>query len=295
MKKNSSSPITLELTDRKLLLGLDYAFRERMKRFEINSLLPASRSLMSKLHIKPVNCPIEGYYSELPELSEYFFNTRSLQSLDDSMATSLSTHQDYQILNEVCSSAIFGAETRSGFFIQRLDPLYLALNNITVDHWQLDTIMTEAQHISTKSNDCSLVGMAALIGDSMVLAALRETVALYAAVAAGSAIAPPTYQYQWNVSPALEERASQFVSAFNILGAENLPEPTAKNAEFYYLQSDQNHIIGRCIRIGFDDSSSPAKHYHWAIRPPSHTPRIEEFWSEDIWTTKRYHDEKLYV
>jgi hypothetical protein len=43
------------------------------------------------------------------------------------------------------------------------------------------------------------------------------------------------------------------------------------------------------VRIGFDDSVEPVRHYHWAIDRDTHyRPQVTEFWDTEIWTTARY-------
>jgi len=48
-------------------------------------------------------------------------------------------------------------------------------------------------------------------------------------------------------------------------------------------------IVGRYVRIGFDDRTEPVRHYHWAIETDAkYRPVVTEFWDTEIWTTARY-------
>jgi len=61
-----------EVNNRALVLALDYMFREHMKIFEVEKLLPASTYLMDVLSMSVPNILIEGYYNESEELKTYF-------------------------------------------------------------------------------------------------------------------------------------------------------------------------------------------------------------------------------
>ena len=71
--------IVKTLDNRALVLALDYLYREGMKLFEVEKLLPASRKLIDKLPLKVIDAPIEGYYCESEEQKEYFLKIRTLQ------------------------------------------------------------------------------------------------------------------------------------------------------------------------------------------------------------------------
>ena len=86
-----------------------------------------------------------------------------------------------------------------------------------------------------------------------------------------------------------QERATQFVDTFNLLFGERLPRPAPENAEEFWMASSEWKVVGRCVRVGFDDSVRPVRHYHWAIdRGAQYRPVVTEFWDTEIWTTERY-------
>jgi hypothetical protein len=100
-------------------------------------------------------------------------------------------------------------------------------------------------------------------------------------------------EYVWEVDEIIKERAVQFVETFNSLFGENLPRPTPDNAIEFWMASSEWKIIGRCVRIGYDNSLRPTKHYHWAInRDAAYKPIVTEFWDTEIWTTQRYRAEQ---
>ena len=73
--------IIKEVSDRVLVLALDYLYRENIKIFEVEKLLLASRLLVERLQVSVSQVLIEGYYNESEELKEYFLNIRALQQV----------------------------------------------------------------------------------------------------------------------------------------------------------------------------------------------------------------------
>ena len=179
-------------------------------------------------------------------------------------------------------------------FAQRLDSLYYALDRTAVSQWSIANLTSKAFDFATELDDFSLVGIAAFLKDPVVLTALRESVALYGVVAVGSAMIPPKIVYKWNVDKALEDKVNRFIATFNQLTSNNILEADAKNVKYFYAAYSKNEIVGRCILIGKDNSVNPTQHYHWAIKRGRETAVVEDFWSDEIWTSQRYQKEKIY-
>lgn len=141
--------------------------------------------------------------------------------------------------------------------------------------------------IARDSDDISLVGLAALTKDSVVLAGLRESVVLYAFLQVlGIA---PRREFEWRVDIDVADRARRFIDAFNALLDEQLPAPIAANVELYWRAGRNSDLLGRCTRLGYDNTASPVRYYHWAIcAGPDYQLAVHEFWSTEIWTTVRY-------
>ncbi len=73
------------------------------------------------------------------------------------------------------------------------------------------------------------------------------------------------------------------------LFGEKLPPPDPAQAERYWHAYSDNEILGRCVRLGCDDTISPTRHYHWAIyRAADGEFAVQEFWKPEVWTTTRY-------
>src|SRR5262249_23323088 len=134
----------------------------------------------------------------------------------------------------------------------------------TFPEWTVENLTKWAYECAVESPDFSLVALAALSRDPVVLTALRESVVLYAMAVGGSALrgAP---EYVWEVDEIIQQRAAQFVETFNNLFGECLPRPAPENAKEFWIASSEWKVIGRCVRVGFDDSVRPIRHYHWAI------------------------------
>ncbi len=278
---------------RVLLLGLDQMYRGRMKRHEAGELRRCAQRVAEVLSLSPGLSAGEGYYTETAELEEYFTLMRTLQQAPLSLRRRVATLPEFQRLMEVVTSPIFGTPLDQGLLLPTsADPLYWALKHTDPRDYSVLGITRRAHEEVLARGDRSFVGLAALIEDPVVLAALRESLVLYAAVPTMSAdLSGP--EYVWNVSDDLSERAGLFVKTFNNLFAESLPEPVPENAELFYEACDPGEILGRCARIAYDDSRRPPEHYHWAVyRNRSRELVVEDFWDADLWTTDRYRRER---
>jgi len=279
------------ITDRILLLALDQLYRRRMKLHEANELLGCAETVTRALGLEPRPVPVEGYYTESKELSRYFTLMRGLQTAPASDRSRLGDLSEFRRLLQVASSPMFGTPTEDGYLLPTgRDPLYWALRGLQPADCTVPEITGRAyREAMARKDDCSLVGLAALSGDAVVLTALRESVVLYAAVEYLSVQFPSVPQYVWNVSPVVAERAERFVQAFFDLFDDQLPSPHPDHAEVFWDAYEEDDLLGRCVRIAVDDSRLPERHYHWAIRRGSEEDLVvHDFWEDEIWTTERY-------
>ena len=285
---------TTRLVDnRSFLLGLDELYRNAMKRFERDELLPCAREVADALHIQPASIPIEGYYSETPALEEYFRWMRSLQEQDEKTEARVKQLPEFQLLWEVTNSPLYGRAQRKGMlFPVGRDPLSQALQD-TAPHWTVEGLTKAAYAAAIQFDDYSLVGLAARIQDAVVLTSARESAVLYLEMVPLGLDPGPELEYQWRVDPALAEAANRFIEAFNRFVPEALPRAEAANAEVYYDAYSDSKIIGRCVRLGHTPDGS--QYYHWAIAVTAWSEKqfemsVHEFWSKDIWTTQKYRE-----
>jgi hypothetical protein len=100
------------------------------------------------------------------------------------------------------------------------------------------------------------------------------------------------FEYIWNVDEAIAARASRFVTTFNELFDEHLPEPSSATAPIFWKAHSKATIAGRCVRIAVNPTVSPPQHYHWAIERENDQLVVRDFWSPDVWTTERYREEQ---
>ena len=292
LARNPSHPTEERIVDdRMFLLGLDELYRTGIKAHERAELLVAAREVASALGLPPVSAdaPVEGYYGDNAELREYFRLLRALQKVDVSARPRVASVRDFQRLSQVTASPIFGEASFGGMlFPVGKDPLARAIDS--VGQWTLPALTDAAHKIATESDDYSLVGLASLARDAVLMTALRESVVVYAAAATMGVGTMPLYT--WRVSDEVAKRAARFVSTFNALFAEEIPAPTAENADFFGAGAiKRGDISGNCVRLG--QSQSPVKYYHWAIATNADKQfSVHEFWSEEVWTTERYRQEK---
>ena len=249
--------------NRVFLVGLDQLYRSAMKTHERGELLECAKQVADDLSIAPANVPVEGYYTEDESLTTYFRYVRALQVASIERKSEIRHDRAYRRLKEVTESPMFGVPLDTGQLLkQGQDALFNALA-ATRNDWNVDGIT------------------------------LHESVVLYAAgFARGRA---PTPKYQWSVDPILEQRARRFVDEFNGLFSETLPRPCRKNASAFWDACDLHGLLGRCVRIGIDDSAVPVKNYHWVIdHNVSGQLAVSDFWDTDLWTTTRYREHKGY-
>ena len=95
------------VTNQVFLLGLDELYRTAMKRHESAELLECARNVASTLGVAPADVPIEGYYTESSELTEYFQLVRSLQDQPIDRETELPESEPYSRLVAVTSCLLY--------------------------------------------------------------------------------------------------------------------------------------------------------------------------------------------
>ncbi len=275
--------------DSTFLLGLDELYRARMKHHESGELLASAREVSRILGLAPASVPIEGYYTETPALEEYFRRLRALQGEPASRAGELASSPAFRRLVEVTGSPIFGCrEPGTRLLPTSADSLTRAMRDL-FPHWTLDALVDRAFERAVQDDDCSLVGLAARARNPIVLASLAESVVLYREAAAMASLRPPQPVYEWRVHEELERAAQHFVSEFHALFGHSLPEPGADNAAAYWHAAADSDPVGRCVRIGSDDTVDPVRHYHWGVFTNRFgKTAVAEFWSTELWTTERY-------
>lgn len=275
--------------NRTFLLGLDKLYRNAIKPHERGELLRCARHVAAVLHVPPKDVPVEGYYAEDQLLTEYFCLMRALQAVNQECTPEVASLPEFQRLLEVASAPLYGKPLHTGMLLPAgLDALSRALFD-TKPEWSLERLTETAYNAAQEMDDFSLVGLAARVRDPIVLIATRESVVLYAAVMVGSALRPRPPKYIWNVDTELAEQARRFIDAFRVLFGDQLPPPEPKQVERYWHACQDNEILGRCVRLGYNDAVSPVLQYHWAIcRRDDYSFRVQEFWHPEVWTTERY-------
>ena len=281
------------VNNRVFLLGLDDLYRTAMKRHEKEELLQCARDTARVLGVGPADVPVEGYYSEDATLAEYFLLMRTLQNIPRLRESELRSVAGYSRLKSVAGSRIFGGSSGGQYLLSGgKDPLSIALEK-TFPEWNIANLINSAYQIALASDDVSLVGLAALARDPVVLAALRESVVLYAMAVASGVFDRSEPEYVWAVDADVHARAREFVKLFNDLFGNELPEPAPENAEIFWNACKEWTILGRCVRLGFD-IREPVRHYHWAIdRDPEYHLVVKDFWDTELWTTSRYREKHL--
>jgi hypothetical protein len=176
------------VNNRVFLLGLDELYREAMKRHERDELLRCARETASVLSVAPADVPIEGYYAEDQGLTAYFRLVRALQRVPRGRESEVANLVGFMRLRQVTESPIFGPPYNGRFLLSvGEDALSVALER-TFPEWTVENLTKRAYECAAQSPDFSLVALAALSHDPVVLTALRESVVLYAMAVGGSAM-----------------------------------------------------------------------------------------------------------
>ena len=187
-----------------------------------------------------------------------------------------------------------------------------ALRGLLPADCNVPALTGRARDAALEHDDISLVGLAARAGDPVVLAALRESVVLYAEkilLLSGGL----KYRYEWRVDPELARSANRFIEIYNRLVAgpnaalpagaragtsfewcasQPIPQAEARHAPHFYGCAEDNEILGRCVHIATRHDTR--ENYHWAVRGASggRGLEVDDFWSGELWTTARYRSEK---
>jgi hypothetical protein len=281
--------------NRVFLLGLNELYRKRMKRHESTELLACAQAVAAELNVSPAHVPIEGYYAETKRLTEYFRLVHGLRTVEKEHAGRVSDMREFERLRSVLSAPLYGRPVEDRWILPvGRDPLAQALLDTSteadVSRWTLASLMEQAHRVAVEGQDFSLVGLASVARDAVVLAAVRESVALYDERVyrlSRQAAHPPVPVYVWRVDDELAHRGMRFVATFNELFDDDLPEPVAENGDLFFIAARMADISGRCICIG--QTTSPVRYYHWAVhRGADGQPAVEEFWDTTLWTTERY-------
>lgn len=303
--------------NRVFLLGLDQHYRDAMKLFEAKTLLPCAAAVAQRLALHEAPVPLEGYYGDpsIPELARYFRLMRALQQVPGKQAAPARDMPELGRIIEIAASAMYGrAQYPEEDGERRLlpvgrDPLSEALRNLLAFEWGVERLLRDACAAALQHDDISLVGLAARARDAVVLAALRESVVLYAEKVDTIGAVDVEYEYEWRVDAGLERAADRFIELFNRLVAgangsqphdvwlggpferratQPIPRATARNAEHFYGCAQDNDIIGRCVHLGTRIDTQ--ERYHWAVRysPARRELEVHDFWSDETWTSERY-------
>ena len=202
------------MTDRRVvdnrvfLLGLDELYRESVKRHERGELLRCARETAAVLCVAPADVPVEGYYAEEEPLAEYFRLVRALQRTPTERESEVINLAGFKRLRRVVESPIFGPSARGSFLLSAgEDALSVALRE-TFPQWTVENLTDKAYECAVNSSDFSLVALAALSRDAVVLTATRESVVLYALAVGGAAMWHEP-EYVWEVDEMIQQRAAE--------------------------------------------------------------------------------------
>ncbi|HET9956638.1 MAG TPA: hypothetical protein VFQ61_19205 [Polyangiaceae bacterium] len=270
----------LIVDNRVFAIGLDGMVRTALGRHEKGELLACAAEVAKALGIGASSSPVEGNYTEDPDRARYFSLMRALQGESMHREREVAHMAEFQRLMAVTSSRIFGLADRDGKLLPRgKDALSQAMETSPLT---VKDLTAAAAIAAERSDDISLVGVAARTKDAVCLAATRETCVLYAKVYLGAV--PQAFDYTWRVDPSVCTAAKLFLRQFCALFGDVLPEPEPGHAKDYFDAYQSNQVTGRCVCLAAEHE----RYYHWAIVADGADSRVEEFWDSTLWTTERF-------
>jgi hypothetical protein len=279
------------VSDFELILGLDSFYREQMQQYETKQLLPLVIELFEKLGVSPKKYPMEGYYYKSEKLKNYFNYIKTLREVSIKHKDDVQNMLGYKKLTELFCSGLYGKYEYDDKILPNVkDPIYYALESLSVENWNVKNILNTAHTIINDTNNTTIIGLGIIIKNPVIVTALRETAVLYADIlCAGVPDFTIKYinKYIWNVSKEIEHLANIIIETFNGICPYKIPLAIEKNAKKYYDRFMSNPFDLRCVRIGYDAFSG--KNYHWAIKNQEYLTnnyKFAEFWDEKHWTTE---------
>ena len=188
----------------------------------------ARERVSTALHQAPADVPVEGYYSEESALTTYFRLMRALQAVSLERAPEVEAIPEFHRLLTVTSSPIFGSPSERALTPDRQRLALGSPPRYDMAQWSVPVLTAAAAKVARATDDFSLVGWRPRAEDRRrARGSARVRGALcFMAVTGGFAV--PRFEYVWQVDPALAERPSRFVDAFNGLFGPELPPPTAQ-------------------------------------------------------------------
>ncbi len=265
--------------DRTFVVGLSELFRQKMKAYEVATLLPLAETACKALDLSPAMVPVEGYYSESDELERFFRLIRALQYAEMREVSPGSAANAIHQLREAFTSPAMGRVEESDRVLPRTSSAFGEALRILAN-WSINGLSRQAQQL-VRDDDAGLVAVAAATGDPIAMCVARESVAVIADVELAEVESP---QFIWVASEHVVRVAGRFVTALAETTGIMLPEPEATSSHLYGQAAKEAELVGRCILIG-ERSGSPYPNYHWYIDAQNGEFTVKDFWSSALWTT----------
>lgn len=282
--EDPSLPVERCVVDNRVfLLGFDELYRRNMRWHERRELLPCARAVADALDVQPADEPVEGYYADDEALAEYFRFLRAFEGVPRERRRSVAGMKEFQRLEQVRTSALFRRTSDDTLLPGNADCMCGAL--WTTPEWNVPNLLERAYLNAFHSDDVSLTAMAALSRDPIVMASLRESLVLYAPPVVHGQPRYATRELVWAVDDEITRRATRFVQTFNALFNDDLPLPSAADADLFWDACDTETVIGRCVAL----AEMPGRgYYHWAVRREGGQLVVDDFWSGEAWSTDTY-------
>jgi hypothetical protein len=267
------------IDDCRFVIALTEFFRDRFRIYETDTLLPLARDVAKRLGIRPLDVPVEGYYAETEELSEYF---RLVRGFQQEKIERCSVPQSLRELRAVFLSGFMGrvcSEDNQSLLPRLSNALNAALERVS--RWNVVTV-TRSSKESVLREDEDLIAVAAATGHPVPLCNARETMVLATALISEQEDDYP--KTIWRVSSQVESLGAAFVRKLAAVTDIRLPEPQAAFASVYASRLQSLSLDGRCVCLGFQYSTERG-FYHWYIDESTEQSSVIDFWSTSIWTT----------
>jgi len=297
---------------------VDKQIRDAMQEVE-TEMLPTAKQALTDTKIPLREFPIEGYYGNKPELTEYFNHLKSLQTkYSETITDSVQRLHDFYsheafglqqaVITAINQENVWNPMSPPAVISPRVDPLTIAISytlpaaTSSSDVYRDLTIANISRWLEGVEPGKGLVGLGAVVDriatkktgvyDPIATTLARETTVLSAATM--MSIGPPP---GYLVSPEVEEQGNKVIDAYNSLFEEfgfdaRIENVTGKNA--MRLNEDLPDMV-RVVRIHSTNfPGQDPQFYHWGIKEEFNQKtgdidhKVIDFWRNQVVTTDMY-------
>ncbi|MFH1637511.1 MAG: hypothetical protein ABIB71_03745 [Candidatus Woesearchaeota archaeon] len=294
--------------------AVDATVRRYMKAFE-TEMLPVAEQALKDAGFPLGNYPVEGYYPETKELTQYFLHVRTLQDKYTTTVTGA-----IQKLHDIYTHPVFGLKQGKPNAINPTDVYFPEEDLVTISpvvdpvtvaskkimpNWTIDGIM---ENVEKENLGEGLVGFAYMVDElakgerahfnpvATTMACETTVLSRMKMVVRGLRKRP---QVDWRVTPEVEGAGKGVIESYSdLMGRHSsllreVPQVTPDNICGLL---DNLPSVFRIVNLNSNLLRDDG-HYHWAIDSSEEDGKqkglvVKEIWSDKVITTEEYQKSK---